>query len=519
MSEQELKSRREALATLGTIAGGAAIGATGLGTGCATDESDAYGDTESFLTDAAVPEPLFKQIDHVVVVMMENRSFDHYFGSYSLLEGRTDVNGLKPHMFNLDSAGKKIFPFHKKNFFTIGDIDHEWDGCRIQWGKGKNDGFVKAHEADLARLKTGKPHFCGKLCADPVDPMAFYTRTEIPTSYALADEYAISDNWFCSVMGPTWPNRFFLHAGTANGRQKNSPIWKKDIKTVWDVLKESGLDVKNFYCDAPWAAGAFLGSSKFGLVGNVFEKDEVVAESFERRARNGNLPAFSVIDPAFNPLGDGIGWDDHPPHDVRLGQAFINLVYQMVAKSPKWDRTLLIVTYDEHGSFYDHVPPPRVSDLHADFQQLGFRVPTLIIGPHIRKRHVSHVLADHVSVLSTLRKRWPKEIHASWLKWLPQFDELKSPVARVRNTKTVADCFDAALLKAPRKPAFIPPQVVSESAAMGMIKRGNGHADFKDFLKNKLLPDSMLPGMADPKKYLATFLELCVKHGAAKVVS
>jgi phospholipase C len=161
-------------------------------------------------------------------------------------------------------------------------------------------------------------------------------------------------------------------------------------------LKEKGIPCKNYYAGAvSWFAGGFVGHMLSGRGPRLAKIDE-----FFDDARNGTLPAFSVIDPdfAFN--------DDHPSHSVLLGQAFLSSVYAALAASPQWNRTLLLITYDEHGGFYDHVPPPACVDAHPDFRHLGFRVPALAVGPSVRRGQVVSTLFEHASVGSTLCARF-----------------------------------------------------------------------------------------------------------------
>src|SRR5678816_4162938 len=227
-------SRRSALQALSAFS--AIPGSLALG-GCSGSPEEEEDDNAAV---TAGPE-LLKRYKKIVVLIMENRSFDHYFGHLSLPraeggEGRTDVNGFKSlaaHT-NKDLNGNPVGIFKSTNY-AIGDIDHEWGACHEQFGNGKNDGFVSAHQKDLENLKTdprvnpdaqkdGKRANCygqkvdldqDSRCADPKDPMAFYTRQDTPVYHQFADEYALCDNWFASVMGPTWPNRFYLHAGTS----------------------------------------------------------------------------------------------------------------------------------------------------------------------------------------------------------------------------------------------------------------------------------------------------------------
>jgi phospholipase C len=480
-------SRRAALKGMVASAGALAL------TGCAADEE---GDDSEL--DATETQELLKRYKKFVFLVMENRSFDHYFGHLSLPvsqggEGRTNVNGFSADLSvhaNVDLNGNKIKPFRSTEL-GIGDIDHEWEACHAQFAGGKNNGFVKAHHEDIVRLKDGDeatPAHCfgtkdeqGVIrCAeDPAAPMAFYGRQETPVYHKLLDEYALCDNWFASVMGPTWPNRYYLHAGSAGSRKVNKPLSgigsvarnsifgavadrKREI-----ALEYPGLDVNrqcvNFFADVPLLPIMFptalgLGDGLDGInflpnfnfahlfdapreggvndltrLSNSVFGDKVPdkllkiiagarrSPTFETMCKQGTLPPISYIEPPYQlaPM------DDHPPHNIMAGQAFVASVYKMLRESPDWEHTLLVVTYDEHGSFYDHVAPGSVADDEdGEFRQLGFRVPTLVIGKGIKRQHVSKVRYDHCSLLSTVNTRFG----------------LESPNARVTNAKTIAEC-------------------------------------------------------------------------------
>jgi phospholipase C len=475
-------SRRGVLKGLATLPGLATVG-------CAATEEEIEADEGNFTSSEL---ELLSRYKKFVVVVMENRSFDHYFGHLSLPtseggKGRKDVNGFKSlaDHTNPDLNGNKVKIFQPKTDdgkpdYMIGDIDHEWEACHEQFNSGKNDGFVKAHQEDLALPddpKTNKPtKLCWgtttgdekntPLCAKPSDPMAFYTDKDTPVYHQLIDEYVLCDNWFASVMGPTWPNRFYCHSGSAAGRKVNKPLsgtfnqagrssifgmvqaQAAKMRKNYPELLESetnrlctdffadvpllpimfptavglgdGLDFINFLpnfnyahiYDAPRAAGV-EGLTRL-LSGKVFG-DKVPkglidalakwrrSPTFESLAKQGKLPPISYIEPPYQ-LAPG---DDHPPHNIMMGQAFVASIYKMLRESPDWEHTLMIVTYDEHGSFYDHVAPPvDKNEENPEFQQLGFRVPAMVIGKGVKKGFVDKTRYDHCSLLSTLGHRF-----------------------------------------------------------------------------------------------------------------
>jgi phospholipase C len=330
-------------------------------------------------TGAAAP-PDAATIDTIVIVMMENRSFDHYLGALRLVEGREDVDGLDASMSNPDSAGNEV-PVSEAEADCVADPGHGWGASHEQFNDGANDGFVQDYE--------------GHAPDDAVhEVMGYKTRATLPVTYALADAYAPCDRYFCSVMGPTWPNRLYAHAGTSDGRTNNDfpEGGAFTFPTVWNKLDEAGASWRYYYTDVP-----FIGLFADHMTGDR----HALVEDFFRDAERGLLPSVVWVDPGFTFN------DDHPPHHPGLGQEFLAAVYKALAASPQWGRCLLVITYDEHGGFYDHVAPPTTEDDFAadGFDQLGFRVPTLLVGPYVRPG-VDHTLYDHTSWLKFVCERF-----------------------------------------------------------------------------------------------------------------
>jgi phospholipase C len=228
--------------------------------------------------------------------------------------------------------------------------------------------------------------------------MGYHRRDRLPVLYDLADRYVVCDRWFSSVMGPTWPNRFCLHAATAMGRKKNGqPVGLTAPPTVWERMAERCWTAKNYYAGAiPWYSVAFPAKSFSG-------NDAVSPEPIDRffaDAERGELPHFAIVDPDFQVN------DAHPPHDLDLAEVFIASIHRALAAGPQWARSLLVVIFDEHGGFFDHVPPPLVPDPDPEFRRLGFRVPAVVMGPSVRRGAVISTPFDHVSILATLAVRY-----------------------------------------------------------------------------------------------------------------
>ena len=328
------------------------------------------------------PGDLRNRIDTIVILMMENRSFDHVFGSLSLLEGRSEVDGLVAGMANPDGRGNDVAINPLVEPCTQDDPPHGWESSRVQLDGGSCAGFVRAH---LEKHGPG---------ADPSPVMAYQTRAQQPVSYALADRYALCQRWFSSVLSSTWPNRIYFHAATSQGVRGNDlPEGQSyTATTVWDQLTEIGVDWGYYYTDLPTLA-------LFGRDAWVDRFQSI--DRFYVAAELGALPPVVCVDAgaAFN--------DDHPPHHPMLGQLFIGSIYEALARSPQWERCLFVVTYDEAGGFFDHVAPPLTEDDHAaeGFDQLGFRVPAFVAGPYVRNV-VSDVQFDHTAALHFVQQQY-----------------------------------------------------------------------------------------------------------------
>ncbi len=362
-------------------------------------------------------DELFTGIDTVVVLCMENRSFDHYLGSLQLAEG-WGIDGLDGSESNPRASGGDV-PVYRLEDFTPEDPPHSWDECHDQWNGGLNDGFVREHEG-----------------ASEQQVMGYHERDQLATVYGLADGAAVCDRYFSSVMGPTWPNRYFLHSASSNGIKSNLPAI--GISSIWDKLDDAGVSNTNYFHDVAWATGA---------LGKLSGLSQI--EQYFQHASAGTLPSFSIIDPDF--VGAGAN-DDHPAHDVRLGQALIGSVFAALAQSPQWERSLFILTYDEHGGFYDHVPPPTTFDSRSAFQQLGFRVPAIVAGPTVKRACPVSTVYDHVSVAST----------ATRLFSLAPINE------RVTQTSDFRDCIKPEYIGNPQAAPELPAVEISMSALRGM---------------------------------------------------
>ncbi len=398
--------RRTAIKTIGALGASAAV--SSLLTACGSEDSE--------------PEA---GITTIVALMMENRSYDHFLGARTLLEGLPG-DGLVAGMSNRNRAGDDIEIFPTTDVKCFGDPPHSWTRSHLQFNGGANDGFMTEYQA---RFGDGvAPHV-----------MAYMGREDQPVSWALADQYATCDRWFCSVMGPTWPNRYYWHSATSQGISSNdlAPGGALMWPTIYHRLNDAGVDWAYYNSDLPVV----------GLWGNLDFDGRIrrVVWDFFDDAAEGTLPPVTVLDPAFG------GNDDHPPHHPMLGQQFIASIYQALAQSPQWNNLLFVITYDEHGGFFDHVPPPTVPDDFAaeGFDQLGFRVPSWLIGPYVKPGYVSSVQYDHTSLLAHIETMF----------------DLEPLTARDAAANDFTDAIDLERLAAgdPLPPAMIPAVEVDES--------------------------------------------------------
>ncbi len=335
--------RRSVLKGLGASAGLAACGAPGT---------------------PRAPTPKERgRIDTIVLCMMENRSFDHVFGSLALSEGRTEIDGLTAQMSNPDLDGNEVFatPSADDELCVVNDPPHGWDSSRVQLDGGTNRGFVRAFQQSHGAS------------APVLFPMSYLVRAQQPVTYALSDAYATCQRWFSSVLTSTWPNRIYFHAAQSQGIASNTlPLdGPFSCRTIWDQLTEAGVDWAYYYTDLPTL-------SLFGREEWVDRMRPIT--TFYVDVEQGTLPSVVCVDP-----GAGFN-DDHPPHHPLLGQIFLGSVYAALARSSYWERCAFLYTYDEAGGFFDHVPPGTMPDDFADqgFDQLGFRVPAVMAGPYVR---------------------------------------------------------------------------------------------------------------------------------------
>jgi phospholipase C len=366
---------------------------------------------------ARLPAPARSGIDHVVVVMMENRSFDHLVG---WLPG---ADGKQAGLTYADAAGVSHQTFPLAPDFqgcAYNDPDHSYEGGRVEWNNGACDGWLRAGRNDLYSI-------------------GYYRRADLPFSGRVAPAFTTCDRFFASLLGPTFPNRIYSLSGVTD-RLSNLTV-RIDLPTIFDRLATKRVSAAYYY-------GNFSFLLLYQRLAQISHKHAV----FFRQCKSGKLPAFSYIDPNYTfhdegPLSGSEGNDDHPHSDIRAGEYFMSQIYDAVTRSPAWPRTLLVFTFDEWGGFYDHVSPPAGPDVKPEYRQRGFRIPTVLVSPFARRGHVAHGTYDHTSILRMLEWRWGLE-------------PLSVRDAQANNLATALD-FSHRNLHAPR---IAPPKLLAGAA-------------------------------------------------------
>jgi phospholipase C len=404
---------------------------------------------------------LIPEIKHIVVLMMENHSYDNYLGLLDRGDGFTMGADGAPAAVNSLPDGRS-FRAHRmpSTVQRGGGPTQTWHASHIQYGSGDNGGFA----ASIADTMSG---------ADPGQAMGYWTEADIPFYYGLAKTFPVADRWFCSCLGPTFPNRRFLISGTAHGLIDDLPWDLVDYPpagTIFDQLSQHDISWVNYHSVHPVSVllkrlfgapglvalrrlasvGRWLPRVADAVRGNKSFTADLYPLGFARCVRHlrstkrffadaaaGTLPAFSLVDPDF-----GV-YSEENPQDISRGESFAAAVIDAVMRGPAWRSTLLLWIYDEHGGYYDHVPPPAavapddvparnwqlalpaavralLSPLlgkalgeltNADsgpttYDRLGFRVPAVIVSPYARPDFVLHDVLDHTSVLKLVEEKW-----------------------------------------------------------------------------------------------------------------
>ena len=450
----------------------------------------------------ALADGNLQNVNHIIIVMQENHSFDNYFGVLPYVTGTPYHRGTHHHgcsptdstcvdglwcktkkgalvcsNSNKSNTHGSVRSFHDPRYCPGDDLDHGWEGSHHEGNfnnpngmitSSRNNGFVRVNAVSNP-VEQATTH----------DTMGYYDDTDLPFYYDLAKTFAINDRYFCSVIGQTFPNRAYFVAGTSFGHLTTSEIiqgggYKPLNGTIYDRMDAAGVTWTDYFSDLP-----------FALIYATSPGHTKPVSAFAADAAAGTLPDVAFVDASALPTqiinGHITGTDEHPPQDIRSGEYFVSTVINALRNSPSWNDSVLFFTYDEHGGFYDHVPPPPASqggaptpdgiapgqcadasnlptsaqpgggqncahsrDIDAPslcptftptgpyptncatFNQLGFRVPFVAVSPFAKPSYVSHTVGDHTSLLAFLEARF----------------SLPSMTARDANANDLQDMFD-----------------------------------------------------------------------------
>jgi len=403
---------------------------------------------------------LIPKIKHIVVLMMENHSYDNYLGFSGRGDGLPGSVDGTPSAENALPNGQHVAAHRLTDTTQVpGNPTQTWHASHLAYGEGNCTGFASS----VWETVPG---------GDPAIPMGYWTDEELPFYHGLARTFPVADRWFCSCLGPTFPNRRFLISGTAHGLIDDL-LWDMvdypPAGTIFDALTRNDISWVNYHNVQPAlvvfmrllgrpglialrrlaSLGRWLPQVTNAVRGNKSFTADLYPLGFAGAARHlrstqqffadaaaGELPAVSIVDPDF-----GL-WSEENPQDIAHGETFAGAVVNAVMHGPAWESTLLIWTYDEHGGYYDHVPPPaavapddvparnwqlsrpwarrllrvlmpkqlarleNIDDGPVTYDRYGFRVPAVIVSPYARPDFVLHDVLDHTSVLKLIEEKW-----------------------------------------------------------------------------------------------------------------
>jgi phospholipase C len=349
--------------------------------------------------------PELANIDHIILVMMENHSYDNYFGMLPQQPGR-HVDG-----FTLGAGGKPVNSQVAPDGSVVtafpagtpcqGSVSQSWIASHEAWDQGAMDGFLRGSSSWA---------------------MAYWDGGTLPFYYWLAAHFPVCDRYFCSTLCQTYPNRVFSMAASACGLTSTAtppPTVTPPNGHIFDLLDRFGIPWIDFYTELPTPGlfGAAYVAAREGtnFVGPTGSPQATVA-AFKARMLAGTLPAYVLLEPDYQ-------WgSEENPQDIQVGETFVSEVVEALMSVPEvWQRSLLLFTYDEHGGYYDHVAPPTalapgdgldpvlpagVSDYGDKYTVLGMRVPTVVVSPWAKPGFASHTVYDHTSLLATLERKW-----------------------------------------------------------------------------------------------------------------
>jgi phospholipase C len=387
--------------------------------------------------------PSMHEIRHIVVLIMENHSFDNLLGMLPYeVPGRANVDGLARRHgritnSNPDATGHRVYATHDSTTCQLPHVPSQsWNASHVSYDQGRNDGFVRA--------------------SGPI-AMRFWDKRELPFTYSLARHFPIGQRFFCSVLAQTYPNRRFFFTGTASGTITTDAITFKVTAangTIFDRLDAHGIDYRIYYQDLPsWL-----------ILPNVLHNAQQQShmfhfDQFALDVAAGRLPAFTFLDPNYTTTSE------ENPQNIQVGEQFIAQVARTLMHAPTWKHTALFITYDEHGGYYDHVPPPPAikpdsippmlapGDAPGAYDRYGFRVPLIVVSPWARRGYASSVIQDLTSITAFVERKW----------------NLPAMTFRDANAHPMTDYFDFS-----GRPAFARPPRLHNAPAIEPCPPGTG---------------------------------------------
>ena len=390
--------RRQFLQRAALLGGAAALGGPALAAGASTPHRSGRPTGAEFraLTDLSAKE---SPVDTIVVVMQENRSFDHYLG-WLADDERYVERGRSRYgkRFKVDGKVRQSFAapdgtiVNTAPLVGAADQSNPFRGCdHYDPGHGWRSGRAQRDAGFLADGSGNDTYALG-----------YYVADDLPFTSQLAREFMVSDRWFASLLSSTYPNRNYFHAAQSGNAKTNAfptATGGYPWETIWERLAAKGVDAAYYFTDLPYTA----------LYGQRLSSFQRPIEQYFSDAEAGTLPSVAFVDPSF--LTE-TRTDDHPHADIRAGQRFLRDVFAAFTASPQWKRGVFTITYDEWGGFFDHVAPPvladnqRTADDAENWGQAGFRVPTVVASPFVRRGYVDHTVYDHTSVLRFIEWRF-----------------------------------------------------------------------------------------------------------------
>jgi phospholipase C len=428
--------------------GGGLAGATLVVGGCGGSSSSptTTGRPQKIVRAAgSIPRPdlvagtdLVPQIEHFVVVMMENHSFDNILGLIGRGDGFTIAPDGHPAATNPDGDGNLVRAFHMPTECQTNGVGNDWKVTHEAYDGGSCQGFVTSTSAEA---------------------MGYFTKEDLPFTCGMASTFPIADRYFTSAMVQTDPNRRYLIAGTSLGLVDDKfPPGLPPNGVIFEELNRHGITWKDYYTSLP-TLGVFLEL----LEDKALSPGLAKIDQFYVDAAAGTLPSFCLVEPDYGHQSE------ENPQDVQFGDQFVGNVVNAVMSSPNWPTTMLIWTYDEHGGYYDHVAPPSAippddippilqpGDPPGGFDRYGFRVPSGVVSPFARENYVSHTVYDHTSILKTVEEKW----------------NLPALTRRDANANSLFDMLDLHNRPAFLKPASLPAPP-DPTARAGCLSTGPG---------------------------------------------